>query len=321
MPSSRRRSRAVRAVTVLVLVGVALVVAFAALGRGAIAHAIVDAPNRNRRLGSEDEASPAELAGWGADRSIRVAIDETRGLALSAWIAEPRSAPLGTVLVLHGIRSDRRWLMGLARRIADEGYRAVAPDLRGHGRSGGDWLTYGVADREDLRALLDRLAQTGELAGRVGVVGTSYGAAVALQLAAADPRVTAVVAIAPFTSLRDVVPEYAAHYLPGVAKLVPDAFLADAIAEAGRLGRFDPDAASPIAAIATTRAHVLLLHGAEDRHIPVEHSRRLAAAAPDRAELVVVAGEGHESIMGDATGAIAGAGVRHLHRWVEGEGR
>jgi alpha-beta hydrolase superfamily lysophospholipase len=54
---------------------------------------------------------------------------------MSLCIIEPAEAARGTVLVLHGIRSDKTWLAGLAKQVAGEGYRAVLPDLRGHGRS------------------------------------------------------------------------------------------------------------------------------------------------------------------------------------------
>jgi len=65
-------------------------------------------------------------------------------------------------------------------------YRAVVPDLRGHGRSSGDFLTYGALDAHDLSQLANALDEKGLLSGKLGVVGTSYGAATAIEFAGVE---------------------------------------------------------------------------------------------------------------------------------------
>lgn len=45
--------------------------------------------------------------------------------------------PRGAVLCVHGLASQRRSLTTLAQTLADHGYVALAPDLRGHGDSQG----------------------------------------------------------------------------------------------------------------------------------------------------------------------------------------
>jgi pimeloyl-ACP methyl ester carboxylesterase len=216
--------------------------------------------------------------------------------SLSLEIVEPRSAA-GTVFVLHGIRAGKQWMRGWGTMLADAGFRAVLVDLRGHGRSTGDFMSYGVVEARDLSQTLDALEERGLVAGRVGAMGTSYGAATAIEWAGIDPRVTAVVAVAPYESLRAVVPGYAPVPLPA-------SFVDGCIDEAGARAGFDPDLASPLAAIAKTRAPVLLVHGRSDERIPFAHSEHLFAAAPDHAELVLVPGAGHESIMNDTSGDI-----------------
>jgi pimeloyl-ACP methyl ester carboxylesterase len=284
---------------------------FAWQGQGWVANAIVLAPNYGKILRAEEDPTPAELAKLGVTRQLRVDVGPPAA-SLSVWIVDPDSPPRATVLVLHGVRSEKVWQLGLARSIAALGYRAVLPDLRGHGRSSGDFLTYGVVDARDLAQLADALAREGLLAGRLGVVGTSYGAATAIELAAVDPRVLAVVAIAPFSSLDDVVPAYARHYAPGLSALLPAAFLGDSIAAAGRLGGFDPSAASPRTAIAKTRARVLLIHGRNDTNIPPSQSEAILAAAPERCSLVVVDHADHFTIAADASGTIANDGMAWL---------
>lgn len=57
------------------------------------------------------------------------------------------------------------------------------------------------------------------------------------------------VAVAPFSTMRDVVPDYSRTILPGVGALISDDTLQKAIDEAGRQGNFDPDLADAVAAI------------------------------------------------------------------------
>src|SRR5262249_41744122 len=150
------------------------------------------------------------------------------------------------------------------------------------------------------------LEKRGLVTGKVGAMGTSYGAATAIEWAAIDARVAAVVAVAPFESLRAVV--------PGDTPLpLPPSFVDGCIDEAGGRAGFDPDLASPLAAIAKTRAPVLLLHGRSDERIPFAQSEHLLAAATDHAELVLVPGASHESIMNDATGDIRTRAPRWFH--------
>jgi 3-oxoadipate enol-lactonase len=89
------------------------------------------------------------------------------------------------VLLLHAGIADSRMWEPLAGRLAAAGYRTIAPDLQGFGRTP---LTPGVvSNAADLVALLDEL----DISEAV-VVGASFGGRVALELALRAPeRVTA----------------------------------------------------------------------------------------------------------------------------------
>src|SRR3954466_6566579 len=127
---------------------------------------------------------------------------------LTAWKGPPttqpslanRRPPKGTVFLLHGIgdRKDKVPYLLWARVLAQAGYRAVLVDLRGHGRSTGRYMSYGVHESRDMAQLLDAFEEQGLVYGPVGVCGVSYGGAVAIQWAAIDPRVKAIVALEPF---------------------------------------------------------------------------------------------------------------------------
>src|SRR5690349_22732038 len=84
------------------------------------------------------------------------------------------------IVAMHGLASTARWWDLVAARLPN---RLVAPDLRGHGESPKPDAGYGFdAVTADVVALLGRLALE-----RVLAVGHSWGASVALRLAADHP--------------------------------------------------------------------------------------------------------------------------------------
>jgi uncharacterized protein len=257
--------------------------------------AIAYAPNFGRTADSLHRASPEQLKGWGISQQFQVAVGPPSA-QLSVWVVEPRRQPaLGTVLALHGIRDSKASMRGIGRLLAEGGYRSILIDLRGHGSSGGDWLTYGVMDARDLSQVLDAIDRQNLLAEPVSVFGCSYGAATAIQLAGRDPRIRSVVAVAPFATLHIAVHSYARLLCLGL--ILPKQMIDRAVEEAGRIGHFNPLEASPLRAIQQTSARVLLIHGAADWKIPPRSSQELHAIAPYHSRLLLVENAGHDSVM------------------------
>ncbi|MAF39794.1 MAG: hypothetical protein CL696_13100 [Chloroflexi bacterium] len=95
------------------------------------------------------------------------------------------------VVALHGLASSGHWYDLVAPLLCD-GYRIIAPDQRGHGKtsqapSGYDWPTLA----SDVAGLMDRLALD-----RAVVMGHSWGGHVAIAVAAYHPeRVSGLVMI------------------------------------------------------------------------------------------------------------------------------
>ena len=231
------------------------------------------------------------------------------GATLAAWVLEPVSdwPCRGTILLLHGILADHAWVRNTAHMLRDAGYRAVMVDLRGHGQSTGEYITFGVVESRDLVQLTTWL-QKNQLAGEtIGVYGVSYGASTAIEYSAIDPRVTAVVAVAPFATLGDEAPHFARTLVP-----IPGLFLsghnyADVLVDAGRLAGFDPAEASPLAAIRHTHARILLMHGDLDAITPVRNSIALHEAAPEISELHILKARGHMLASLDVLGEVRDA--------------
>jgi len=111
-----------------------------------------------------------------------------------AYVAEPRSRSLkATVLVIHENRGLTDHIRDVARRVALEGFRAVAPDFLSP--SGGTPTNEDAArdaigkldlakSTSDAVAMVDELAKS-SLGGKVGVVGFCWGGAFVDRLAVA----------------------------------------------------------------------------------------------------------------------------------------
>ncbi|WP_433722702.1 alpha/beta fold hydrolase [Actinoplanes sp. CA-051413] len=112
------------------------------------------------------------------------------------------------VLLGHGFGGSKESVSDDAESLADRGYAVLTWTARGFGRSGGEiHLDSPDYEVKDAQRLLDWLAAQPRVrtdaAGdpRVGVVGGSYGGALALLLAAQDPRVDAIVPLITWNDL------------------------------------------------------------------------------------------------------------------------
>ena len=144
---------------------------------------------------------------------------------LDATLYLPRSStPAPAVLLAHGFGGTQKTVADDARYLVKHGYVVLAYSARGFGSSGGrihlDSPQYEV---RDARLLLDYLAGRPEVAKdgprdpSVGVVGESYGGALALELAGVDRRVDAIVPSITWHDLRQALfPQFA------VGSAVPD---------------------------------------------------------------------------------------------------
>lgn len=109
------------------------------------------------------------------------------------------SSPRPAVLLAHGFGGSKADEAGQARKLARSGYAVLTWSARGFGQSTGQ-IGLNAPDREvqDVKHLVDWLAQRPEVQldapgdPRVGITGASYGGAISLLAAAADPRIDAV---------------------------------------------------------------------------------------------------------------------------------
>lgn len=286
--------------------GIALLLLAQSGCAGLFTEAIVSTPNRLDPWVASVEDIPGSQQVLGIREHFQVPVrgHEPAEIAVSVIDPERLEEPDGTVLVVHGIRAQGLWMRGISQKLAEAGYRVALVDLRGHGGSTGDTLSFGVQEARDLSQVIDELSARGLLAGQLGVFGYSYGATTAIHLAAIDKRVATVVATAPFANAQEELPHYVRTIFPGVGHLVPNVAFEATLAEAGKRGDFTPDEARAEVAIKQVQVPVLLLHGLDDLVVPAENSARLRAANRDVTCLEYIADTGHFGIWLDFEGHV-----------------
>lgn len=211
------------------------------------------------------------------------------GVVLKGWLFRAEGERRGTIVYLHGVADNRASVAGVVKRYVHRGYDVLAYDSRAHGESTGDACTYGYYEKRDLTKAIDFLAVP-----TVSVIGVSLGAAVAIQGAVIDTRVTSVVGLSIFSDLRTVASERAPFFASA-------GNIRDALALAETQGRFVVDDVSPVKAAAQLSIPVLLIHGAEDRETAPAHSERVHQALKGKKRLVLLPKAGHAMGLDEAT--------------------
>jgi alpha-beta hydrolase superfamily lysophospholipase len=231
------------------------------------------------------------------DRPFDAVDFDGAGVKLKGWWFHA-AASRGTLVYLHGVSDNRGTSVGIADHFLARGFDVIAYDSRAHGESGGDVCTYGFYEKEDLRRVLDRVT-----ARPIVLMGSSMGAAIALQEAAEDPRVGAVVAVSSFSDLRTAAAERAPFF-------ASKGNIADAFKIAEAEGKFRADDVSPMAAASHITAPTLIVHGDHDEETPPDHARRIFAALHDPKRLIMVPGASHSHVID--------AGVwRDIDGWID----
>jgi pimeloyl-ACP methyl ester carboxylesterase len=204
--------------------------------------------------------------------------------------------PRGTIVLLHGYLQNRNSVTPWAVKLAQAGYRCVVFDLRGHGESTGEHISFGAFESRDVSQLLDDLERRGWDVSRVGLFGLSYGASVALLTAGRDRRIASVVAFEPFASAETAVPELMRAVFASRARGISDEQFARAHRKEAEIAGFDWADADIPAALKRTRAPVLFFHGEKDRWLSPEHSRVLLKVAPHGSRLELAPLDNHLSL-------------------------
>jgi fermentation-respiration switch protein FrsA (DUF1100 family) len=193
----------------------------------------------------------------------------------------------GAVLLLHGVRADRRHMLARARFLAAAGHAVLLIDLPAHGESAGERISFGVRESAGVHAALAYLRR--ELPReRLGVIGVSLGAA-SFVLSGAAPTVQAAVLESMYPTIEAAVANRLAMRLGPPGRWFASLLLWQLPL---RLG-VRAEQLRPLAAMPALGVPVLLASGTLDLQTPWTETERLFAAAAAPKELWACQGAAH----------------------------
>ena len=130
-----------------------------------------------------------------------VTLKTENGIFIDAWYAKTDSLYKGTVILFHGLTTNKGNVLAEAYEFRYLGYNVMLVDFRAHGNSGGNTTTIGVREAEEVKLAYDYMSQKGEK--RIILWGSSLGA-VAIAKAVADYTIkpAGVILEMPFASMK-----------------------------------------------------------------------------------------------------------------------
>lgn len=202
------------------------------------------------------------------------------GLRLAAWYVPSQNKSV--IIMAHGYKSNRSIMLKRAQMLARHGYGILLLDLRTHGESDGELVTFGLKEVQDIDAAYRYLLTRSEIdANKIGALGCSMGGTVVLLSAAQNPGIKAVVSESTYATLNDAIPSSVAN--TGLPPLLFAPFV-EWFAE--KIGGFN---ASQISAIAHIREisprPVFVMQGGKDLVVIPQSGQNLYDAASEPRQL------------------------------------
>ncbi|MBW8010761.1 MAG: alpha/beta hydrolase [Chloroflexi bacterium] len=213
------------------------------------------------------------------------------GFDLVGWYIPSRNG--AAVIAQHGYKGNREEMLEEADMLARHGYGVIMVDMRAHGGSEGEVISFGVMELQDMEAIYQYLLTRPEVdPERIGILGNSNGAAISILYTAQNQQIKALITVSSYASLQDeiAIGIEALTILPAF----PFAPLIQYFAEQ-EVG-FQAEDISAIAVIDQIAPRpIFILQGGADTAIPTDSGQRLYDTANEPKELWFEPDLGHIS--------------------------
>lgn len=207
-----------------------------------------------------------------------VEINNSRGDVLQCShyvpIVTPEEKPLPCVIYCHGNSGCRADASEAAIILLPSNITVFTLDFSGSGLSGGDHVTLGWNEKDDLKAVVEYLRADGNVS-LIGLWGRSMGAVTSLMYGAEDPSIAGMVLDSPFSDLVDLMMELVDTYRVRLPKFTVKFAIQIMRRSIQKKAKFDITDLNTIKVAKTCFVPVLFGHATDDDFIRPHHSDRI----------------------------------------------
>ncbi|MDR5587845.1 MULTISPECIES: alpha/beta hydrolase [Clostridium] len=194
------------------------------------------------------------------------------------------------VVMVHGYTGEGMRMGSRAKAFYEMGYNIVIPDLRGHGKSEGNYIGMGWHDRKDIIEWINYIVNK-DKESEILLYGISMGASTVMMTSGENlpSNVKAIIEDCGYTSAWD---EFS-YQLKSMFKLpkFPIMYAASVITKM-KSGYFLKEA-SAIKQVSKSKTPILFIHGEEDKFVPYFMLDKVYNAAKCEKEILIVKEAGH----------------------------
>lgn len=193
-------------------------------------------------------------------------------------------------IVVHGYGGSGKLMSDKSKYFYDMGYNVLIPDLRGHGKSEGDYIGMGWKDRLDIISWINFIIKENPNA-EIVLHGTSMGAATVLMTSGENlpSNVKAIVADCAYTSAWDEFSYQLETYLK-----VPSYYILNVTNMVTKLkAGYSLKEASALECVKKATVPILFIHGDKDKFVPYSMMDKLYDATSSPKEKLTIDGGEH----------------------------
>ena len=199
----------------------------------------------------------------------------------------------GTIILLHGIRSNKECFIRLSAKLSKLGFNTVAIDSRAHGNSSGTHCSFGVKEKKDVSELINILAKQENITENIGVWGQSLGGAIGLQAMGSDKRIKFGIIESTFSDFKTITNDYFSFHVGFNIRPLTNYL----VYRAGKIADFNPNEAKPIKYCENIKQPVVIVHGNEDKRINIKYARANFSKIPStKKEFIEINGANHLNV-------------------------
>lgn len=234
-----------------------------------------------------DEHIYQDAKKWLNQNGQNVSIVSYDGLKLHGTLVDNQSDVY--VIMVHGYRGDGASIISPIKKMNNEGYNLLIPDLRGHGESEGDYIGMGWDDRHDILQWVNFLL---DINPNISIVlyGVSMGGATVMNVAGENipHQVKAIIEDCGYTSVWDL---FKAHI--DMSDLESEIALRMASFATRLRAGYAIEDDQPIEQVKKSKVPILFIHGDQDDFVPFSMLDDLYNAANCEKQKLIIQGAGH----------------------------